>query len=207
MITENGTIKVNTTMDGKMQKELNGKAEKLALILLIIGAIGVGIFLVLFVISEFINFDESTATTFLICFAVFLGLGIGLKAVLKNSLKNIDALPKINEYEFFKDYFIIDQTLNGENVAHVKVYVNQITKSREGKNYLFFYIGTAAYPVAKGELTEAELNTLRLIFKLPAKGNTITLTAENNVQPAQSAEAVQPQPVIPEPFEDFANKE
>ena len=200
MITEQGTIKVKTAIDANMQKELNSKPSAYALTLIIVGAIGVGIFLVLEIASAFVEMKENAIFVFLILFAVFLGAGIGLKVVINKTLKTVTALPKINEYEFFKDYFIIDQTMNGENIAHAKVYVNQITRSRESNNYLFFYIGAAAYPVLKSELTEAELNTLRAIFRISVNGGTVTLAAAPS-----AVQYVQPERPAEDPFDEFKN--
>lgn len=204
MITEQGTIKVKTAIDANMQKELNSKPSAYALALIIVGSIGVGIFLILYVLAEFFNSDEGTSLIFLLLFAVFLGAGIGLKVVINKTLKTVTALPKINEYEFFKDYFIIDQTMNGENIAHVKVYVNQITRSRESNSYLFFYIGAAAYPVLKSELTEAELNTLRRIFRISVSGGTVTLAAAPaEAQCFEPVQPVQPERPAEDPFDEF----
>ncbi len=177
MITEKTTIKVNTDLDKSMQKELSGTAFKLSVAFIIVGAIGVAAFLIMEIASIFIDaLKDEEYFIYLILFAVFLGAGIGLLAVLKTAYKNVTSLVKVNCYEFYSDCFTVDQAMNGEIVAHAKLYYNQITKSKESKNYLFIYVGAAgAYPVLKSALTEAELNTLKSLSKLKFTGETLTL--------------------------------
>lgn len=175
MVTENGTIKLSTAMTAAMQKELTKPALISSLVAIILGAAGVAVFLVLEIVSIFTETEEGYFFM-LIATAAVLGLGIALRALLLIAIKNIAALPRINEYEFFSGYFTIDQTVNGENVLHNKILNNQITKSKETKNYLFFYIGNVVYPVLKEGADEGELNTLRSVFRLPVKGATVSLS-------------------------------
>lgn len=168
MVTENGTLKVKTALDAKMQKELMKPVFIFGLIVLLIGAIGVGVTLVLEIVAIFAETDGYFA--YLIACAVFLGLGIALLIIYHSAVKSIAAFSTVNEYEFFGDHFTIDQTVNGENVLHNKIYNSQVTKVKETKSYLVFYIGALAYPVEKAGLGENELDTLRALFKLPVKG-------------------------------------
>lgn len=191
MISENGTIKVSTKMDEEMQKELSRKPFILSLVLLCVSAVAFACFFVLFVIS-----DDNDAVVFMIVFGIMLGAGIGMLIVLKNAQKAAKNSGKVNEYEFFSGYFTISATMNGETVATVKIYDNQVTKSRESKNYFFFYVNTmAAYPVDKRNLTEREINTIRNVFKLPVKGETVALSQEEASVRSETAE----KPVAQEP--------
>ena len=183
MITEHGSIKVQSAMDADMQKEFFKQPMRLALAFLIVGAIGFCAFLALEVVSIIMETGDEEVTAFLILFGVFMALGIALRIIFNTAIKNAAALPKINVYEFYSGYFTVDQTLNGESVLHNKILNIQITKSKETKKYLFFYVGTSAFPVLKSELTEAELNTIRGAFGLPVSGATVSLSAE----PAQPA--------------------
>ncbi len=178
MLTENGTIKAKTVLDASALKELTRKPSVFALALMIIGGIGAGVFLVLDIIAEYIGLNENLMFVFLLIFAVFFGLGIGLKIILGKTSKTLSVSTKINEYEFFSDYFTVEQYVNGEQLARVKVYNGQVTKAKESKNYLFLYVDAAAYPVAVSELTQEELNVLRQMFKLPVKGGAAVLAAE-----------------------------
>ena len=170
MITENGTVKVRTIVDEKMQKEFSANVNKLALTMLIAGSVGVAIFFTLFILSEFISgLKDDFTLPFLIVFAAFLGGGIGLKVLYNKSLKQVANSGKVNEYEFFSDYFTVNQLLNGETVATAKFYNNQILKVKNGKNYFFIHINAAqVFPVAKAELAESELQILKTVLRLPS---------------------------------------
>jgi hypothetical protein len=109
-------------------------------------------------------------------FAVILGCGIGLLLIVKKQVNFLKTKNWENGYEFYKNYFIVNQFTNGENVAVVKNYVTQIEKAKETEKYLFFFISSSmAYPVSKEGLTDDEINTLRSVFSLPVKGNILPL--------------------------------
>ena len=170
MLTPEGTIKSQTPMDVRMQKEMSRSADMMALAMIIVGAIGISVFIELEVLSAVFEKFDYEVMFFILLFAVLLGLGIGVKVLIRKAIKNVTALPKINEYEFFADSFTIDQTVNGENVAHVKIFNSQVIKSKESKDYIALFVGGAVYPVLKDGLSEGELNILRSNFKLPIKG-------------------------------------
>ncbi len=167
MITENGSIKVSTPLDLKMQRELNKKSYILGITLSAIGGLIVAVAFVLYVIAVVLEKSETTYFVILICGGALLGAGIGALILVKKAEKTVLGVQKAETYEFFGDYFTIEETLNGEVVANVKVYNTQIIKSKESKNFLFFYINAVtAYPVSKSELTGEELSVLRKLFRL-----------------------------------------
>ncbi|MDE6597120.1 MAG: YcxB family protein [Clostridia bacterium] len=198
MITSSGTIKVSTKIDENMQKELSHKSFIFALVSTVLGAVGVAAYLVLELISFFTDL-KGDFFAILFVFAVFLGCGLALLILLKKAASLARNSHKVHIYEFFSGYFTISELFNGEPVATVKVYNNQIVRAKETKNYFFFYVNSsAAYPVAKLQLSPAELNTLRLVFRLPADGETVDLStqapATDNFLPPE------------DPFEEFNNK-
>ncbi len=206
MITSNGTIKVSTKMDDKMQKELGYKSFIFALVFTILGGVGVAAYIILEVVSIFLEWEKDFFAILLV-FAVLLGCGIALLILLKKSASVARASGKVNTCEFFSGYFIISEAFNGENTATVKVYNNQIIKAKETKNYFFFYINSAAaYPVAKEQLSPAELNTLRGISRLPASGETVNLSATAPVQESGKEEKAESFLPPEDPFDEF-NKE
>jgi hypothetical protein len=120
--------------------------------------------------------DTSLFIAFLMLFAVILGCGVGLLLLVKKQLASFKGKDYENKYEFYKNYFIVNQYSKGERVAVVKNYISQIVKAKETDKYLFFYISTAAaYPVAKSDLTDGELNALRKMFSLPTTGEGIEI--------------------------------
>lgn len=167
-MNENETVKVRTVIDEKMQKEFSARSERHTLAMIILGSVGTVVFLVLFVLSEFISvLEDSFTLPFLILFAALLGGGIGLKILLSKAVKQVRNCGKVNEYEFSDGYFTINQILNGETVATAKFYNNQILKVKESKNFFFVYINAAqVFPVTKAGLTEDELNVLKTAFRL-----------------------------------------
>lgn len=206
MITENGTIKVSTALDEKMQKELTRGSFATSLTFIILGSIGVALFLVLEIVSIFLEWEDGNFYFLMtVLFAIILGSGISLMLLINKNLKAVKGVSRVNTYEFYQSYFIISETLNGETVGSVKIYNNRIMKAREVKNYLFFYINAgAAYPVSKAELSEAELNTIKNIFRLNFNGGTVNLAAAPvesvNIGNAEDIYAAsEPQ----DPFEEF----
>lgn len=166
MITENGTIKVRTVIDEKAQKEFSANANKIALTMLIMGCIGVCVFLVLDIVLDFLyGFEDSIFFVLLIVFAVFLACGIFLKIFLNKALKQVRNSPKVNEYEFCSDHFTVNQISNGEVVATAKFYYAQVMKIKDGKNYFNIFISqTQVFPVEKSAFTADESAMLKSIF-------------------------------------------
>lgn len=170
MITENGTVKVRTVIDEKIQKELSAYFRIFSLIALIIGPIGFCIVLVLYILSFFIlNIDDTILLLFLVLFAADVVLGILLKVQLNRVLQNARTAPKVYEYEFFANYFTFKEFSNGEVVATAKFYNSQISKVKNAKSYFFVYITAAqAFTVSKDGLTEDELQILKTVLRLPS---------------------------------------
>lgn len=179
MITEKGTIKATTALDDKMQKEMSQTSHRIALSFLIIGAAGVFLFAVFQIVSFFIDFDDEGYFFILIFFALFLAMGFYLQFVLGKTEENVRAANKVSCCEFFKDYFLVTETVDGKTVSNTKVYNDRIIKVKQTKNYLFLYIDKAsAYPIARSELSQTELNTLRAAFGLESGGDTVELPSQ-----------------------------
>lgn len=197
MLTENGTIKARASLDGKMQKELTAGANGMSLAMIIAGAAGTAVFAVLYAISDIVfrSADDYYFIFMLIVFAALLGGGIGLKILVNRNIKAACSVNKINEYEFFKSYFIATETVNGEAVGTVKIYAGQIIKVRESKNYVFLYLNAAAvYPVDKNGLNEAEITAVKNIFR----------SSEGGAPSPASSQGVPPHTDEPEdPFSEF----
>lgn len=163
-------ICVKTEMNAQMQKELNSKQFIFALVLMIIGGAGVLVALILDIIATIQDKPDKEIFIVLIVFAVFLGAGIGLFILVRKTNKAVMAQIKTNAYEFFPSYFTVTEICNGEEVAHAKIYNSQIVKSRESKNFLFFYASaSAAYPVDKRNLMAEEISELKKFFNMPSK--------------------------------------
>lgn len=164
MVTENGSVKASARLDAAMQRELSAGTNRLAVTMITVGAVGVALFITMYVISGFV-FRDADDFYFLfmsVAFAVLLGGGIGLKMLIKKNLRAALSAERVNEYEFFRDYFILTEYLNGEKVGAAKVFNRSVIRVRESKNYLFMYItASAVYPVCKADLEEGEVSTIK----------------------------------------------
>ncbi len=199
MVTEHKSIMVDTVLDDKMQKEMSRSAHKLSLVLIIVGAIGVAAFTAFQIISFFTDLEDDGFYFILIVFAIFLGLGFYLSFVLGKAEEKMRSSNRVSSYEFFRDFFTLSETVNGETVANAKVYNNQIAKVRETKNYLFLHInGNSAYPVAKEKLTKEELNTIKAAFAVKTEGGVLNLSDGPETQTAPEAQTVPAPQTTPE---------
>ena len=168
MVTENGTVKVQTAIDENMQKEYSVKAKIIGLVMLIGGSVGVGVCFVLFILSEFFTFlDDSVTIPFLIVFSVLFAGGLIITISLVKALQQVRNANKMNEYEFFSDYFTVTQFNNGEAVITAKYYNGQIMKVKESKNYYFIWINAAqVLPVSKAEIGSEEADILKQVLRI-----------------------------------------
>lgn len=190
MITENGTIKVETRLDENAQKEFMRTLFIVSLICLVIGSIGIVGYIVWNVTSAILETYEPDIVI-LIAVAVFFAFGLIFVLTYNKVVKKARTEDKKEEYEFFSNYLIANDYLNGEQVATVKIYYKNIIKRRETKNYLFFFVQTnAACALSKAALTKEELNTVRSLLGFSARGTEMQLPDGE-------------QEKAPEPFEDM----
>ena len=177
MITDTGSIKVGTPLDEKVQKEFLHKPFIISLTLLIIGSAGIAAYIVLTVLSEFVNITEPS---FLLLAAFAFVFALGLLFIITRTvvLKKSRGANKSEEYEFYADHVMISDYENGERIAQVKIYYNRIVKRRETGNYLFFFVnnGTAC-PVDKASLPQGELDLVRTLLGFKAVGGGTVLPA------------------------------
>ena len=180
MITETGTIKVKTPIKEQMQKEFLRNLFITSLVCLIIGSVGIALYIVLDVISVFGWAEPSFAL--LIACAFAFGFGLIFIITTKIAVKKARSENKVEVCEFFSDHVIVYDYVDGENIAQVKVYYNRIVKRKETKSYLFFYVNAAAMcPVEKAAMTQEELNFVRSLlgFKKVGGGANFVADGEN----------------------------
>ncbi len=201
MITERGTIKAETAVNAEMQREFMRTTYILSVIALIVGSVGLAAYLAWDISSIFIKIKEP-GTWILFIVAVFFAFGFIFVMSCRRAIKQVEKGPaKAEVYEFFNNYMIAEDYLNGEKVANVKIYYNQILKRRETKNYLFFYVqATAACPVSKAGMSEGELNTLRGLFGLPVKSQSSVSLAVGGEEGAPA-----PETAPSDPFADMTS--
>ena len=171
MVTENGTIKIETRLDENVQKEFMAKTFIVSLVCLILGSVGLVAYLTWDVLSEFIEI-KAPSIVLLIAFSCLFAFGLVFIISRNKVVKKARSENKSEVYEFFNNYVVANDYFNGEQVATVKIYYNQIVKRKETKNYIFFYVqATAACPVSKANLTEGELNAVRALLGMGVSGS------------------------------------
>ena len=167
-------MKSKTPLTKEMQNELNAPISLASKILLIVGAVLLGVYI--FVGACF----EEELLVLEICLyvgAVFVGIGVGLLFLVKRTKKNANLFDVINNYEFFEEYFTIESERNGEIFSTAKIYYKEIHKIKERKTYLFIYHTPAtAFPVLKETLSNEELTQIKNLIS-----NAI-LERKNNIK-------------------------
>jgi hypothetical protein len=150
-----------TKIDVEVQKELSKKIYKNSLIALIVGAVGLAVYIVLGTIFENYWLD------LLLVFAIPFGFGLVFIITIKKLMKKVEDINQINEYVFEEVFVNVSTIRNGESVGTAKIYYKDLVKSKETQNYIYMYINkSAALPVKKENLTQDELIVLRSLLKL-----------------------------------------
>lgn len=150
-----------TKIDVEIQKELSKKLYTYSLIALIIGSVGLLVYLVLATIFDNPYFD------ILLIFSIPFGFGLVFILTIKKLIKNVQAINQVNTYVFEENYLNVTTTRNLEVVGTAKLYYKELFKSRETKNYIYMYVNkNSALPVKKENLSQDELIILRSFLGL-----------------------------------------
>lgn len=164
-------IVCKTELDKEAQKALTRTFFILSLISLIVGAIGLVLYIVLniFLTSSYLD-------VLLVCSLPF-GFGLVYIIMINNIIERTSASKIVNEYTFENDYFMVSSIKNGEVVSTNKIYYKEIYKIKEKDGYLLLYINLSnAYIIKEGNLSSENLTLLKAILKIgknETKENTI----------------------------------
>lgn len=160
-----------TELDKEAQKALTRTFFILSLISLIVGAVGLVLYIVLniFLTSSYLD-------VLLVCSLPF-GFGLVYIIMINNIIERTSASKIVNEYTFENDYFMVSSIKNGEVVSTNKIYYKEIYKIKEKDGYLLLYINLSnAYIIKEGNLSSENLTLLKAILKIgknETKENTI----------------------------------
>lgn len=161
MITEKGTVKTSVKHDVKLYAELNKTVRNLGIVCLVAGAVIFVCAVLVLGINIYENTDETDGYITLGLSALCIFLGVFYILLCKNAAKAALKLNRVEELEFFGDYFIEREYTDGEHTATNKVYYKWLVKIRETKNFLFLYnTRVTAAAVDKNSLPPEELNTI-----------------------------------------------
>ena len=164
-------IVCKTELDKEAQKALTRTFFILSLISLIVGAIGLVLYIVLniFLTSSYLD-------VLLVCSLPF-GFGLVYIIMINNIIERTSASKIVNEYTFENDYFMVSSIKNGEVVSTNKIYYKEIYKIKEKDGYLLLYINLSnAYIIKEGNLSSENLTLLKAILKIGKNE-----TKENNI--------------------------
>lgn len=198
MITEKGTVKATTVHNENLNKELNKPSKILGIVYTVTGAIMIFLYILLSVLSdEEIGVADKEAVAFNIFLmaagAVLLVIGIVLIGTYAriNKLKGVET--KSEENEFFTDYLINREYVNGEHISTAKVYYHRIVRVKETKSYIFIYnTRVTALSVDKTAIPANELTTIRSLLARPIAGAAAYMNMPKTQAPAPQSEQAQP---------------
>lgn len=161
MITEKGSVKTATAVNGELQKELTKVSKVLSLVYTVIGAVVLVLGILLFVIGE--DEEDGTLAYFMLIAGVFLlFLGVLMLILRNRQVKETAKVVKVEENEFFQDYLITKEYIDGEHISTAKVYYSRLVMLRETKNYIFLYnTRVTALSVDKRTITPDEAAAVR----------------------------------------------
>lgn len=162
MTTEKGTVKSTVRLDGGVIKTLNKNSLVLGIVCIILGAVTFALGLYVFVnslVAMLNDAEENPDYTVLICGVIVLMVGIFAVIAYNNAAVQADKQPKVEEDEFFNDYILSKEYINGEHISTTKTYYSWILKVKDTPAYLFLYpTKVTAYCINKASLTPEELN-------------------------------------------------
>ena len=151
-------MKCSVKIDEKLQRELNEKTWLNGLIFTIIGAIGLGLYIVIGTFVESIILDM-----LLWVFAFLFAYGIFMLILVKMTNKKSVNNNLTDEIELFEEYLIESTQKNDEVVSTNKIYYKDLLKIRETENFLFLYPNKiSAVPIPKKAFTTEEISTIKV---------------------------------------------
>ena len=151
-------FKCSVKIDEKLQNEVNEKMWIVSLISTIVGAIGLGAYIIL---ATF--FDNLLLEILLWVMAFSFGFGITYMITIKRINKKSVSNDATDELEIFEEYVNLTTIKNNEVIVSLKTYYKDLYKIRETKNYLLLYINkSSALAIPKQAFTTEEYSTIKL---------------------------------------------
>ncbi len=160
-------IETNVKVSAELQKELNGKQKLISLIMIMVGIVGLIVYVLL---GTFLPGEPKWVELFLI-FAI--PLGVGIVCYVLGNITNKKSLEGSRELKliFNEDSYMVIETNNGEKIAEIKVYYNEVIKTKETKNYFFIYkTQTLAHPIKKSDITNEQLEQIKNLINAEKNG-------------------------------------
>ncbi|MBQ7798145.1 MAG: YcxB family protein [Clostridia bacterium] len=158
-------MKCSCEINQEVQIELNKKAKRNSIIALIVGLVGLLVYICIPTSVEYFLLEILLwVSSFIFVF------GIVFLVTINKANKKVIANKITAEFELEEGYMIVNSIKNGEQINSSKVYYKDIVKIRETEHYIFLYPNRQmAYPLPKSKLTNEEVTTLRSWLNLQAK--------------------------------------
>ena len=154
-------VETISILNKKVQIELSKQPKINSIIAIIVGAIGLLLYIVLSA------FFESMLLNFMLLFAIPFSVGLTCLITINKTIEKFKNVDVLNKYVFESDFVTITSFKNNEQVGMSKVYYSQILKIKQTETFIFIYPSkTSAYPVVKQALSETELATLKNLLKI-----------------------------------------
>ena len=151
-------FKCSVKIDESLQKEVNEKMWITSLIATIVGAIGLGAYIVL---ATF--FDNFLLDILLWVMAFIFGFGVVYLIIIRKINKKSVSNETTDELEIYEEYIDLSTIKNNEVVVTLKTYYKDLLKVKEIKNYLLLYINkSGALAIPKDAFTPEEFLTIKL---------------------------------------------
>lgn len=154
-------VETISILNKKVQIELSKQPKINSIIAIIVGTIGLLLYIVLSA------FFESMLLNFMLLFAIPFSVGLTCLITINKTIEKFKNVDVLNKYVFESDFVTITSFKNNEQVGMSKVYYSQILKVKQTETFIFIYPNkTSAYPVVKQALSENELATLKNLLKI-----------------------------------------
>jgi glucose uptake protein GlcU len=154
-------VETISILNKKVQIELSKQPKINSIIAIIVGTIGLLLYIVLSA------FFESMLLNFMLLFAIPFSVGLTCLITINKTIEKFKNVDVLNKYVFESDFVTITSFKNNEQVGMSKVYYSQILKIKQTETFIFIYPNkTSAYPVVKQALSENELATLKNLLKI-----------------------------------------
>ena len=149
-------VECTTVINDKVQRQISKKLYISSIVCLVIGIIGVILYIVLSTIYQ------NSWADLLLLFAIPFGFGLTFFITLDTNYRILKNTAMVNFYIFDDDYLFVTTIKDNENVGSSQIPYNSITKIKENKLYLFIYINkVSALPVEKASLSEEDINYIK----------------------------------------------
>ncbi len=153
-------FQVSTTIESRIDEEMQKKTKRIYKILLCIGIIGIIANIVVAVALYSDKKEPFWLDVELYISALLFALGLVIPLTIKFLTKKLQktTIGIVNVYEFFDDCLVTVSYRGEEKIAEVKNYFIEITKVLKTENFVFLHLGKrGAYPIEISALTEEQL--------------------------------------------------